>query len=108
MSIGVEREADLTVPERFHDRTRVHALSEQQRCRSVPQVVEANVRKLRGLQQALRFLGLLPSRDLVWIAREAIEEVMRRHQPVVKRRVHAPLRTTSRQSQRRPQRLGGQ
>src|SRR5258706_12090069 len=49
MRIRVERQADLRMPERLHDRPRIDALGQQERGGRVPQIVEANVGQLGGL-----------------------------------------------------------
>jgi hypothetical protein len=43
--VGVQREADLAMSQRLHDRPRIHAQRQQQRCCGVPQIMEPN----RGL-----------------------------------------------------------
>jgi hypothetical protein len=51
MGIGVHRHANLRVAEHFHDGARGHALSEQERGTSVPQVMQSEPVQARRLTQ---------------------------------------------------------
>lgn len=53
VAVGVEGDADVGVPEHLGDDLRVDALREQQGGAGVPQVVEANVRQPRLLEERL-------------------------------------------------------
>ena len=43
MAVGVQRQDDAGVPQHLRDEFDVHALGEQNRCRRMPQVVEADI-----------------------------------------------------------------
>ena len=60
MAVGVERQADLRVPERLHDGSRVNALCEQQRRRRVPQIVKPDGRQACGPEQHVKLPAHVP------------------------------------------------
>lgn len=51
MTVGVQRQGDLRVSERLHDRSRIDTLRKQQRRRGVPQIVKPDRRRAGGKQQ---------------------------------------------------------
>ena len=66
MAVEVHRNADLAVPEDFHNHPRVDALRQQQRCAGVSKIVETHPG-----QVCLGKQGLKPMRDSRTILRRA-------------------------------------
>ena len=65
MRVSVQGQADLRMPERFHDRPGVHALSKQERRGGMPQIVKPNVGDASFRQSALNaFVRLLGSKGV--------------------------------------------
>ena len=86
MRIGVQRQADLRVPERLHDRARVGALHEQQLRRRVPQVFtnEESFTPPKAHHVSRRSQAGLPLQVVLVIAARENPRIDHRHQWVVR------------------------